>query len=174
MQFNRVAAAAFLAGAALPLAAQDSTRCDCPRPHRELNAFERRSSGTFGVIQSRPQGQLGTNIGLGYGGSAAYLFALDQRGVFTLRADAGFLQYGNESKRVPLSPTIGGRIEVKVSTSNYIVPVMFGPQVPWPSGVARPYLNAGVGGQFFFTQSHVDGDDGQLSFANTTNQHDAT
>src|SRR4051812_23046742 len=166
--------AALLLGAAGPLVAQDSTGCACPLHHRAPNAFERRSSGTFAVIQSRPQGQFGENVGLGYGGSAAYLFALDHRGIVSLRADAGFLQYGNESKRVPLSPTIGGRIEVKLSTSNYIVPVMFGPQVTWPKGPVRPYVNGGVGGQFFFTQSHVDGDDGQFSFANTTNQHDAT
>jgi hypothetical protein len=174
MRRAHVLLAAFLLAAAVPVAAQDSTRCACPPVPRAPNAFQRRSSGTFSLIQSRPQGQFGDNIGLGYGGSAAYLFALDERGIFSLRADAGFLQYGNESKHVPLSPTIGGRIQVKVSTSNYLVPVVFGPQVTWPSGPVRPYVNAGAGGQFFFTQSHVDGDDDQFAFANTTNQHDAT
>src|ERR1700760_679774 len=107
--------AALVLGAAVPLAAQDSTQCNCPQPRHEPNAFERLSSGVFSVIQSRPQGQFGDNVGLGYGGSAAYLFALDHRAIFSLRADAGFLQYGNESKHVPLSSTIGGRIQVKVS-----------------------------------------------------------
>jgi hypothetical protein len=35
-------------------------------------------------------------------------------------------------------------------------------------------VNAGVGGQFFFTQSHLDGADDNDSFASTTNQHDFT
>src|SRR6185312_5091103 len=38
----------------------------------------------------------------------------------------------------------------------------------------RPYVNGGVGGQFFFTQSHIDGTDGSSDIASTTNQHDAT
>jgi hypothetical protein len=167
-------AALLLAAVAIPVTAQDTTACGCARRPPAPNAFELRSSGTIGFVQSRPQGQLSDNIGFGYGVSGAYLFALDGRGIVSLRTDLGFLQYGSESKRVPLSPTIGGRIQVKVSTDNYVVPVVFGPQLTWPAGRVRPYVNAGVGGQFFYTQSHVDGDDDRLAFASTTNQHDAT
>jgi hypothetical protein len=125
-------------------------------------------------MQSRPAGELADHIGLGYGANAAYLFQVDRAGIVSLRADLGFVDYGNESKRVPLSSTIGGRIQVKVATRNYIVPVSVGPQLTWPSGDIRPYVNAGFGGQFFFTQSSVDShDDSDASFS-TTNQHDQT
>jgi len=156
--------------------AQDSSSCGCIiiRKQGEPNAFERHSSGTLSFIQSRPQGVLGQNIGLGYGIDGAYLFRLDHAGAFALRADAGFLQYGNESKQVPLSSTIGGRIQVDVSTKNYIVPLSIGPQIMWPTGSVRPYANAGIGGQFFFTQSSVEGTDDATSFATTTNQWDKT
>jgi opacity protein-like surface antigen len=166
--------AALLAAATSPVIAQDSTSCVCSRRSHEPNEFERRSSGTFAIIQSRPQGQFGDNVGLGYGGTGAYLFSLDRRGIVALRADLGFLQYGHESKRVPLSPTIGGRVQVDVSTSNYVVPTAIGLQLTAPTGWVRPYANAGFGGQFFFTQSHVDGSDDHFDFANTTNQSDAT
>lgn len=157
-------------------AAQDSATCGCVviRPHREPNAFARRSSGALSFVQSRPQDTFGRNIGLGYGIDGAYLFRLDRAGALALRADAGFLQYGNESKQVPLSSTIGGRIQVDVSTNNYIVPLSIGPQIMWPKGPIRPYANAGIGGQFFFTQSSVEGTDNATSFANTTNQWDKT
>ena len=145
-------------------------------PHRDRTPteFERRSSGSFSLIQSRPQGELARNIGFGYGANGAYQFRLDRAGYFALRLDAGVLQYGDEKKRVPLSSTIGGRIQVDVSTSNYLVPVTIGPQFAWPRGSVRPYVHAGVGGQFFWTQSSVEGTSNSTDFASTTNQHDAT
>ncbi len=171
MSASRIAtvalACALSATNALSLAAQDTTaikRVDGPP-----SEFALRSAGVFSLIQNRPAGQFSDNIGLGYGGNASYLFSLDRDGIFALRADLGFIDYGNESKRFPV---LDGRIQVKVSTDNYIVPVSVGPQLTWPSGRVRPYVNAGYGEQFFFTQSSVDGtDDGGLS---TTNQRDHT
>jgi hypothetical protein len=173
-----VRAAALLVASIAPASAvaQDTASCHCVVIHdsHSPNAFERRSSGTLAFIQSRPQDALASNIGLGYGADGTYMFRLDQAGFFGLRADAGFLQYGEESKRVPLSSTIGGRVQVDVSTTNYIVPLSIGPQIMWPRGSVRPYANAGVGAQFFFTQSGVEGADNSTSFANTTNQWDKT
>lgn len=156
--------------------AQDTASCGCVviRKHDEPNAFERRSSGTLSFIQSRPQDSFAQNIGLGYGLDGAYLIKLDHAGIFGLRADAGFLQYGNESKRVPFSSTVGGRVQVDVSTTNYILPLSIGPQIMWPKGSVRPYANVGVGGQFFWTQSSVEGSDNASPIASTTNQWDKT
>ena len=164
-----------LVGAASALA-QDSSVCACTPPHQggPPSEWARRSAGVFSIIQSRPAGQFSDNIGFGYGGNAAYAFSLDRRGILSLRADVGFIDYGNESKHVPLSPTIGGRIQVKVSTDNYIVPISIGPQLTWPTGSVRPYVNAGFGGQFFFTQSSIDNTNGSSSNFSTTNQHDQT
>jgi hypothetical protein len=170
--------AALAATIAVPAAvrAQDSSSCSCvviSRKH-EPNEFQRRSSGALSFIQSRPSGALARNIGFGYGVDGTYLFRLDRAGYLSLRADAGVLQYGSESKHVPLSPTVGGRIQVKVSTNNQIVPLSIGPQLMWPRGSVRPYVNAGVGGQFFYTQSGIEGSDDSFEFARTTNQWDKT
>lgn len=172
MSIVRVTAFALLSAvASTPSLAQDSIRSSV---HSKQSEFALHSAGEFTVLQSRPTGAFGSNIGLGYGGNAAYLYQLDRAGILSLRADVGFIDYGNESKRVPLSPTVGGRIQVKVSTNNYIVPVSVGPQLTWPSGSVRPYVNAGFGGQFFFTQSSIDGANDSYSGLSTTNQHDET
>ncbi|HEY4307502.1 MAG TPA: hypothetical protein VGM82_23715 [Gemmatimonadaceae bacterium] len=135
---------------------------------------ELRGRSTFGlsVIQTRPQGELARNIGFGYGLNGSYLFRLDRAGVLSLRADVGVVDYGDESKRSALSETIGDRVQVDVRTTNYIVPLSIGPQLTWPTGAFRPYVNAGVGGQAYFTESDVEGTGNLSSFANTTNQSD--
>jgi hypothetical protein len=171
-RFAAVALACSLGAAnTVSLAAQDTATCACRRTHFDGPPSEcaLRSAGSFSIIQNRPAGQFGDNIGLGYGGNAAYLFSLDRDGILALRADVGFIDYGNESKRFPI---LDGRVQVKVSTNNYIVPISIGPQLTWPGGSVRPYVNAGFGEQFFFTQSSIDGtNDSGLS---TTNQHDHT
>jgi hypothetical protein len=170
-----ISALALSVAVASPIAAQDSSSCACqPRRERIPSEFELRSSGSISFIQSRPLGELGGNIDFGYGVDGAYLFRLDKRGILSLRAGVGLVDYGAESKGVPLSSTVGGRIQVKVSTDNYIVPMSIGPQLTWPTGKFRPYVNAGIGGQVFFTQSHLDGVDDEHDFANTTNQSDFT
>jgi len=178
MLYSRIGCAAVLSVvAAGALRAQDTTvTCNCTAVHVHTpTEFEKRSSGSVTFIQSRPQGQLAQNIGFGYGGQGTYLFRLDSRGFAHLRGDLALLGYGVERKHVPLSPTIGGRIRVDVSTTNYVLPLSIGPELMWPTGPVRPYVNAGLGAQVFWTQSSVNGsDDADYGFANTTNQSDWT
>lgn len=129
----------------------------------------RRSTVNVSFIQSRPQGAFGANVGLGYGADAVYLLRLDQAGVFSLRATAGAVIYGDESRQTPFSETVGGRVNVNVTTSNYLIPMSIGPQVAWPTGPVRPYANAGLGGLGFITESSVKGTDDFTSIASTTN-----
>lgn len=136
---------------------------------REPSALARRSSASLTVIQSRPQGAFGRNIGLGYGLDGAYLLRLDHVGVWSFRVNAGIIGYGHESRRTPLSESVGGRVQIDVKTTNYIVPLSVGPQLTWPTGAFRPYVNAGVGGQAFFTESHLESTGDRTAFASTTN-----
>ena len=141
---------------------------------RRRSDFARRFSGSLGAWLMQPTGELRDNIGNGIGFGGASLFRLDHTGIVALRADIGLGGYGQESKRVPLSPTVGGRVQVDVVTRNYIAVGNFGPQLTVPSGVVRPYVNAGVGFQAFFTESDVEDDNDSHSFASTTNQSDWT
>jgi opacity protein-like surface antigen len=159
-----VALTAFVAGAA---SAQSATSSDTSKS--TLSELARRSAGSVSFMQSRPQGAFGRSVGLGYGVNGAYLFRLDDAGVWSLRADAGVVTYGGESRRAALSESIGDRVRVDVETHNYILPLTIGTQLEWPSGPVRPYVNAGVGGQLLFTESHLEGTESESSFASTTN-----
>ena len=136
--------------------------------------FLRRSSVSIAVAQTRPMGTLGDNIGMGYGVSGAYLFSVDSRSILSLRADIAAVQYGDESKRSAFSETVGDRVQIRTRTSNYIFPITIGPQLAWPAGPVRPYVNAGVGAQAFVTESDVEGVDDRLVIARSTNLSDAT
>jgi len=152
--------------------AQDST--SRPVARHEPSEFELRSSGSVAFIQSRPTGEFRSNIGFGYGALGSYVLRVDRLGVLGLRADVGILDYGSEHFDAPLSSTVGGRVRVRVNTNNYIVPLSFGPQVQWPTGRFRPYVNAGLAAQFFYTQSGIEGTSDDNEFASTTNQSDWT
>jgi hypothetical protein len=138
-------------------------------PSDDAFTITHRSSFSLSVSQSRPQGTLGRSIGRGYGLDGAYLLQLDRAGVWSIRANLGAVSYGGETRRAPLSETVGGRVTVDMSTSNYIVPMSVGPQLSWPTGIVRPYVNTGVGAQLFFTESRVQGTADRMVLASTTN-----
>lgn len=160
--------AALLASFAASVASAQTT-ADPDVPSSRLSELARRSSASISFIQGRPQGAFQRNVGLGYGVDGAYLLRLDRAGIWSLRASAGVASYGHESRRTPLSETVGGRVTVDVTTTNYVVPMSIGPQVSWPTGSVRPYINAGVGGQAFFTESRVEDSGGFNTLASTTN-----
>ena len=156
----------------LALGVESSAAQNALSSRDSLPEFVRRSALTVSFVQTRPQGALGKNIGLGYGVSGSYLFRIDRTGLLSIRADLGVVGYGNESKRVALSETVGGRVQVNVRTTNYIVPMSIGPQLSWPTGPVRPYVNVGLGGQGFVTESRVEDVNTSTAFASTTNQSD--
>ena len=160
-------AALGVALASTTAAAQDSTTST--RRERGPSELARRSAASVSFIQSRPQGAFGRNVGLGYGVDGAYLLRLDDAGIWSLRVSAGIVGYGDESRRAALGESVGGRVQVDVKTNNYIAPLSIGPQVTWPTGSFRPYVNAGIGGQAFFTESHLEGSTDRTPFASTTN-----
>jgi hypothetical protein len=96
------------------------------------------------LMVAQPLGEFDDYIDWGGGIGGELLYAFDRQGAIGLRANLGLMIYGHETKRVPLSETLG-RIRVDVSTSNNIFVFGIGPQVMLPSGAVRPYLNGTVG-----------------------------
>lgn len=125
---------------------------------------------TYGV----PQKEFRQNVRQGFGLDITGHYKLDQQGIFSIGGEAGFLGYGRETKRVPLSSTIGGRITVDLTTSNNIFWMGLGPQVTAPSGPVRPYVNGTAGFAVFWTESSVQGRFDDEDFAKTTNYDDVT
>jgi hypothetical protein len=125
------------------------------------------------LMVAQPLGEFADYIDWGGGIGGDFLYALDRQGALGLRVNLGVMMYGHETKRVPLSPTLG-RIRVDVSTSNNIFVMGVGPQVMLPSGAVRPYLNGTVGLSYVFTRSSVEGSADLEPFASSTNFDDAT
>lgn len=136
--------------------------------------FERRSSLAFSFTQTRPIGELRRNIGFGYGGSINYVYRLDSAGVAGLRFGGSYGAYGREEFRVPLSYTIGGRVQVDVTTTNSLATLTLGPQLMFPVGIIRPFAHAGGGVILFNTNSSVRGVDDYENEFNTRNHSDGT
>jgi hypothetical protein len=130
--------------------------------------------GAFGIgfNYGQPVGDFHDYVEQGFGVDGFFRWNGDPRGIFSLRVEGGFLGYGRETKRVPLSSTIGGRILVDLTTSNNIVWLGLGPQLTIPMPGVRPYLNASAGFSYFFTESTVEGSNNNEDFASTTNYDD--
>jgi hypothetical protein len=141
---------------------------------RERPAGSYRFAAGAALNYGSPVGDFRQYVNQGWGLDGFFRWNGDPRGVLSLRIEGGFLQYGHEKKRVPLSTTIGGRILVDLNTSNDIVWFGIGPQVTLPLSGFRPYVNGSAGFSYFFTESSVDGSRDNRSFARTTNYHDGT
>jgi opacity protein-like surface antigen len=126
------------------------------------------------LATTRPVGDLGRNIGSGYGAAAAFLLPITRTGWLSLRADVGASQYGSESRRTAFSESVGDRVEVKVRTANYYVPASVGLQLTLPAGPVFPYANAGVGMHAFYTESSVEPTFGGQALVSSVNQSDVT
>jgi len=123
---------------------------------------------------AEPKEEFRENVGNGVGAGAALLYHLDRPGWISLGFDASWLQYGHETKRVPFSQTVGGRILVDVNTTNSIAGFSFGPEFAVPRGFVRPYVNAAISGLLFRTASSVEGIRTNEDIAATTNASDWT
>jgi hypothetical protein len=141
--------------------------------------YDRYPTGGFAGIAlnyAQPQGDFGRFVDQGWGLDLHYMHRLDGDGWLAIRADGGFLTYGHERQRLPLSPTLGGRILVDLVTNNNIAFLGVGPQIGVPDGRLRPYVNGYVGVSYIYTESSVEGTYAydNSPFASTTNFDDAT
>ncbi|HEX6560156.1 MAG TPA: hypothetical protein VF021_11855 [Longimicrobiales bacterium] len=126
--------------------------------------------GSFIVAQ--PQQEFSDYVNTSFGGSLHALWKPDANGPLGLRFEGGGIGYGNERKRVPLSSTIGGRVNVDLTTSNFIVFGHVGPQLTLPSGAIRPYVAPSAGFAYIATVSSVSGVNNGQNIAQQTNYDD--
>ncbi len=118
-----------------------------------------------------PVGDFRQNVRQGFGGAGHFLIGIDPEAVIGLRVDAGFINYGNETHYIPFSAS-ARRIIVQEKTSNNIFVASIGPQITLPIGRVRPYVNAGIGFAYFYTQTSLNTDDESYQIAQTTNYSD--
>ena len=121
---------------------------------------------------AQPLGEFDDYVNVGGGLDGFLRVRLDAAGIVSLRIHAGFLTYGNETRRVCLSETVGCRIEVDLTTSNNILLLGVGPEVGVPLGPVRLYGNGSVSLDYFSTDSNVSGTSSGEPFAGTRNYSD--
>jgi opacity protein-like surface antigen len=124
-----------------------------------------------GLDYAQPVGDFRQNVTRGFGGSGHFMYGLDPESVISLRMDAGFINYGNDTHYVPFSSSVR-RIIVREETSNNIFVASVGPQITLPIAGVRPYINAGIGFAYFYTQTSLSTDDDAYQIAQTTNYSD--
>jgi hypothetical protein len=149
-----LAAAALLAAPAALRAQDDDCYCDDEDEYYEERPTGGYVGGSFTIAQ--PQGEFHDYVDSGLGGNLHYIHKLDRDGWLAVRVDGGFAIYGYERQRVPLSPTLGGRILVDLTTSNDIAWIGVGPQIGVPDGTFKPYVNGYVGYSYLATTSSVE------------------
>jgi hypothetical protein len=125
-------------------------------------------------ILSQPKGDFARNIGNTFGGGGGVFYHVDRPGFLSVGFDLSVSEYGHETKQVPISERVSDH-PLKVTTTNSIVALTFGPEFALPKGIVRPYVNAGISELFFRTTSTLEGtetSDGNAVGA--TNYTDAT
>jgi hypothetical protein len=129
--------------------------------------------GSF--VGSIPRGDFGANAGRGLGAAGTFLYHLNSAGWASVRFDAIWTQYGKETKRVPLSESVGEQVLVDVNTTNEMGAFGVGPEFSLPFGPIRPYVNGAFNGVLFRTYSSVEGSNSDNEdFASTKNHGDST
>ena len=131
-------------------------------------------SVSVGGLAALPQQEFDRYVNNGYGLGASLRYAPAGFGPLSLRADAGFVAYGNQRTRGCVGGTAGCRVRLDVSTSNTIFMAGVGPQLTMSRGPVRPYANGSVGLAYFLTQSSLDGSAGLSPFARASHFDDVT
>ena len=135
------------------------------------NPVDRHGFGV-GFNYAQPTGEFRDYVDQAFGADAFYRFAVDPHGIASLRVGGQWLMYGRETRRLPLSPTIGNLLLVDMSTSNNIVNFGGGLELAVPTQAIRPYVFGQLGAGYFYTQTSVEGSSDEQAFASTTNYHD--
>lgn len=119
-----------------------------------------------------PTGEFKENVDrVGFGISGQFLLINPKPGQpFGIGLNAGFINYGNESRREPFSYTIPD-VFVDVERSNNLVNLHLLFQIASYKGRIRPYLEGLFGGSYLFTETSIKSQD-YSEVASSTNLED--
>jgi hypothetical protein len=124
------------------------------------------------LLLAFPVGEFEENVDFGFGLGVHGRLPVDDAGILSLRADLGFLNYGNET--ITICVTLPCRVTGDLTTSNNIFLFGIGPEIGVGSGAVRVYANASLGLAYFNTTSSVEGENNDEPFASSTNFDDVT
>lgn len=107
------------------------------------------------VILGQPLGDFAKNVSNGVGLDGMGTLSLDPRGIASLRAQIGYLQYSRKTE--PFYVTSGlGYYELESETKSGVLMLGIGPQLMVPDGPIRPYVSGMIGFTRFATQTAIN------------------
>lgn len=124
-----------------------------------------------GIEYAQPVSQFRQNVDHGFGGGGWARLHVDPAGVFSLRADVHYVNYGNHTQYFALSSGLG-YVNLAETTSNNIIIGTIGPQLTVPTGPIRPYVNGAIGFAHFYTETALKDQYDQTTLAQSTNYSD--
>jgi hypothetical protein len=136
---NRNRIVAVLAMLLSPLAAQGQAR------------YTVGVSGLYG----QPLGQFGDNVRRGFGFEGMGTVGLDSRGIFSLKAELGWIRLARKSE--PFITDNGfDFVELESETTSGVLILGAGPQLAVPFGPLRPYAGGTIGFARFATNTSIN------------------
>jgi hypothetical protein len=107
----------------------------------------------FDVAQ--PLGDFSRNVRNGFGLDGMGSLGLDPRGIFSLRAQLGWIQYSRKTETFWVDNGFG-LFELESETKSGVFTFGVGPQLMAPSGNARPYVAGTIGLSRFSTSTAIN------------------
>jgi|WetSurMetagenome_2_1015567.scaffolds.fasta_scaffold121497_2 hypothetical protein len=128
-------------------------------------------SAGLNILLALPQGEFRENVDrAGFGLSGHFTLFKAMPGMpFTFGINAGYINYGSESRTIPFNQWAGD-VPVDVNRTNNLVNFHLLFQVFPFEGSVKPYLDILFGGNYLFTTTEIKSNDKQI--ASTTNQDD--
>ena len=107
-------------------------------------------AGAYG----QPLDEFADNVKRGFGLDGFGTLGLDRQGIFSLKAELGYIRYNRKSEPF-LASTGFGYVELESETTSGVLMLGAGPQLTLPSGPIRPYLGGTVGFARFATNTGI-------------------
>ncbi|GAC1653039.1 MAG: hypothetical protein NVS4B3_15750 [Gemmatimonadaceae bacterium] len=158
---------------AAPHAAAAQIRIDPSSEGRPISSHPSGWYGGFDLLAAQPVGEFRDHVRFGGGIGGSFIKAFGESGVLALRADAGYLIYGQHHFTAPFYGS-RGLVNIDFTTTNAIAFFGVGPHLMAPNGLIRPYAAGTVGFANFITGTSAQGSGSGYDFASTTNAQSAT
>lgn len=121
---------------------------------RPAHAQMRYSAGIAANV-GQPLGEFAQNVGTAFGLDGFGTLGLDSRGILSLRAQLGFLQYSSKDETFWVQSGFG-LFELESVTKSGVLTLGIGPQLMATSGNVRPYIAGTIGLSRFSTETAIN------------------
>lgn len=108
-----------------------------------------------GGLYGQPLGVFADNVQRGFGLDGFGTIGLDTQGIFSLKAELGYIRYNRKTE--PFFASDGfSTFELESETTSGVLMLGAGPQLTMPTGPLRPYIGGSIGFARFATNTSIN------------------